>query len=210
MGSSKSANALMVRYNYLERKMKTLLLKPRIDNRDGEKTIMSRMGLAADCEFVEDFIEYAKNNWMTINGPIDNIIELHDNTEPKLENKTEWEQYSCIIIDEAQFMKQEEVDFMAHIVDFYNIPVICYGLRTDFQSKFFPGAHRLMEIADVIEMIPTVCWCGKKANYNARFSDGKIIRSGAQVVLGGNDSYIALCRKHFVLGMVVPPEKGEW
>lgn len=207
MGSSKTANALMVRYNYFERDRKVILLKPKIDTRDGERTITSRIGLSAECDFVEDFIDYAKTHWMTVSGPTNDIIQLHDNTTPRQEAAADWQQYACIIIDEAQFMEPWQVDFMAHLVDFYRIPVICYGLRTDFRNVFFPGAHRLMELADAIEQIPTVCWCGKKAHCNARIFNEKIIHEGEQVFLGGNESYIALCRKHYTMGLIKkPPE----
>ena len=84
--------------------------------------------------------------------------------------------------------------------DFYNIPVICYGLRTDFRNRLFPGSRRLMEIADVIEEVPTVCWCGKRAQCNTRYANGKIVREGAQIMLGSNESYVALCRKHYKEG----------
>ena len=183
MGSSKTANALMVRYNYLERGQNVILLKPRLDNRDGERVISSRIGLSADCEFVEDFIETVRSEW----DPSGKAPDV-----------------AAVIIDEAQFMTCEQVEFMAYIVDHYRIPVICYGLRTDFQSKMFPGASRLFELADAIEQIPTVCWCGKKAHFNARVRDGKIVREGAQVFLGGNESYIALCRRHFMSGQIHP------
>lgn len=177
MGSSKTANALMVRYNYLERGMKVILLKPRLDKRDGEKVIVSRIGLNAPCEYVEDFICMAQERWKS---PADTAG------------------YSAVIIDEAQFMTREQVDFMAHVVDDLEVPVICYGLRTDFRSEMFPGSARLFELADVIEQIPTVCWCGKKAQFNARIVNGRMADTGDQVFLGGNESYIALCRKHFM------------
>ena len=186
MGSSKTANALMVRYNYIERGQKVLMLKPKVDNRDGDqKIVSSRIGISAPCEYIDEFITYAKEHW---HSPEDT------------------ENYACIIVDEAQFMTCQEVEYMAYIVDFLNIPVICYGLRTDFQSKMFPGAARLFELADVIEQVPTVCWCGKKAHFNARFVDGKIVREGEQVFIGGNESYIALCRRHFTLGWLKDPE----
>ncbi len=94
------------------------------------------------------------------------------------------------------------MDWLSDVVDCGEVPVICYGLRTDFQSNFFPGSMRLLEIADKIEEVKTVCWCGRKATNNARIHDGKIVRDGAQVVMGGNESYVALCRKHFKLGML--------
>ena len=186
MGSSKTANALMVRYNYLERGRKVVLLKPRVDTRDGEIVIRSRMGLSAPCEYVEDFVAYAGEKW---------------------KSREDCSDVSCIIIDECQFMTPEQVDFMADIVDDLDIPVICYGLRTDFQSHLFPGAARLFELADIIEQVPTICWCGKKAHFNARVIDGKIVREGEQVFLGANESYVALCRRHFRMGMVKKPEE---
>ena len=107
---------------------------------------------------------------------------------------------NAILVDEAQFLSPEEVDALSDIVDFYEIPVLCYGLRTDFLNHLFPGSRRLMEIADVIEEVPTVCWCGKRAQCNTRYSNGKIVREGAQIMLGSNESYVALCRKHYKEG----------
>ena len=178
MGSSKTANALMVHYNYIERGSNAVLLKPQLENRDGEKIIKSRIGLESECCYVEDFITEIGTNWDAAR------------------------KYDAVIVDECQFLSAEQVDWLSDLVDFAEIPVICYGLRTDFQSKFFPGSKRLMEIADKIEEIKTVCWCGRKAAINARISDGKIVRNGEQVMMGGNESYIAICRKHFKLGML--------
>ena len=178
MGSSKTANALMVNYNYHERGSNSILLKPKLENRDGDTIIKSRIGLQAECRYVEDFISEIGTDWEAA------------------------KKYSALIIDESQFLTEEQVDWLTDVVDFANIPVICYGLRTDFQSKFFPGAKRLMEVADKIEEIKTVCWCGRKAAINARIHDGKIVRDGEQVMMGGNESYIALCRKHFKLDML--------
>ncbi|MBP3218163.1 MAG: thymidine kinase [Lachnospiraceae bacterium] len=178
MGSSKTANALMVRYNYEEKGQHAVLLKPRLDNRDGEQILHSRIGLSAKCEFVEDFL----STWNPDN-PYD-----------------EGRAIAAIIVDEAQFLTREQVEALSDLVDFSNIPVICYGLRTDFTGTLFDGARRLMELADRIEEIPTVCWCGKRAHFNARFAEGKIVRTGEQVLLGANDSYVSLCRKHFKEG----------
>ena len=178
MGSSKTANALMVHYNYIERGSNAVLLKPQLENRDGEKIIKSRIGLESECCYVEDFITEIGTNWDAA------------------------KKYDAVIVDECQFLSAEQVDWLSDLVDFAEIPVICYGLRTDFQSKFFPGSKRLMEIAYKIEEIKTVCWCGRKAAINARISDGKIVRNGEQVMMGGNESYIAICRKHFKLGML--------
>lgn len=174
MGSSKTANALMVRYNYLEKGYQAYLLKPATDTRDGKDTIKSRIGLHAECEIVSNFLQRLP----------DMVFDRH----------------SVIVIDEAQFMTPEEVEAFAHIVDEHDITVICYGLMTDFQSQLFSGSKRLCELADRIEEIPTLCWCGKKAHFNMRFNNGKVVRSGAQVMLGGNESYVPLCRKHFFEG----------
>ena len=181
MGSSKTANALMVRYNYIEKGQKVILLKPSIENRDGYNIIKSRIGLSAECELVEDLLEKIKQ--MEKSGD-------------------EWNDADVIIIDEAQFLNTEQINELARIVDDYHISVICYGLRTDFTSHLFEGAKRLMELADVIEEIPTICWCGKKAQFNARVKDGQIARNGEQIEMGGNESYVALCRKHYMSGKI--------
>ena len=174
MGSSKTANALMVRYNYLEKGKKVELLKPDIENRDGKMKIKSRVGLEAECKYVSTFLrEFLSSPY----------------------------ELDAIIIDEAQFMNEKEVEDFAYIVDIFDIPVICYGLRTDFQTKLFPGSKRLLELADVIEEIPTICFCGKKAQFNARIIDGKVALLGDQVMMGGNDSYVSLCRKHYRKGI---------
>lgn len=184
MGSSKSANILMVRYNYEERGQYAILLKPRTDDRDGEHKIQSRIGLSAPAEYVNDFLKEISKLW---NGK---------ETEYLYHGK----KVNAILVDEAQFLSPEEVDALSDIVDFYEIPVLCYGLRTDFLNHLFPGSRRLMEIADVIEEVPTVCWCGKRAQCNTRYSNGKIVREGAQIMLGSNESYVALCRKHYKEG----------
>lgn len=178
MWSSKTANTLMVRYNYIEKWQHPVLLKPRAENRDGEFILRSRIGLEAQCEIVEDFIRDFK--WGT--SDID-----------------------AIIIDEAHFLSKEQIDFFAQIADEYGIPVLCYGLRSDFKSELFAGSKRLFEIADVIEEIPTVCWCGKRAHFNARIMDGKIVREGEQFLLGGNESYASLCRRHYLSGDISSP-----
>ena len=184
MGSSKSANILMVRYNYEERGQYAILLKPRTDDRDGEHKIQSRIGLSAPAEYVDDFLKEISKLW---NGK---------ETEYLYHGK----KVNAILVDEAQFLSPEEVDTLSDIVDFYEIPVLCYGLRTDFLNHLFPGSRRLMEIADVIEEVPTVCWCGKRAQCNTRYSNGKIVREGAQIMLGSNESYVALCRKQYKEG----------
>ena len=110
--------------------------------------------------------------------------------------------YDAIIVDEAQFLSRNQIDALSDIVDNYNIPVLCYGLRTDFQSNAFEGSARLLELADELIETSTVCWCGRKARFNARVCDGHIVRDGAQVQMGGNESYVALCRRHFKQGKI--------
>ncbi|MGM9947731.1 thymidine kinase [Floccifex sp.] len=176
MGSSKSANALMVLYNYEERNQKPILLKPNIDVRDGKNIVKSRIGLTHSCELLNEFLD-----------------KYHQNPDYV-------KQFDAIIVDEAQFARPEEIDDLSDIVDFYNVPVLCYGLRCDFQNHSFPGSMRLLEISDEIKEIKTICWCGKKALCNARYNELGIVKEGSQVVLGSNESYISLCRKHFKEG----------
>ncbi len=181
MGSSKTANALMVAYNYYERGKQALLVKPRLDTRD-EGVIRSRMGLEQKCIYVED------------------MIQMTDEEIGK---------YDCVIVDEAQFCKKSDIEFFVHIVDDLELPVICYGLRTDFRRELFEGSMWLLAWADVIEELKTVCWCGQGASCNTRFNgDGQIIRTGAQVVVGGNDSYTALCRRHYKEGNLGPKRRS--
>ncbi len=184
MGSSKSANILMVRHNYEERGQYAVLLKPRTDSRDAQYEIKSRMGLSAPAGYVDEFLADVKELWSR-----DSAEYIYNGRK-----------VDAILVDEAQFVSPEEIDILSDIVDFYHIPVLCYGLRTDFQNKLFPGSHRLMEIADVIELVPTVCWCGKRAQCNTRYADGKIVKEGEQIFLGSNESYVALCRKHYKEG----------
>lgn len=179
MGSSKTANAIMVRHNYLERGQRVLMLKPRLDSRDGTTMIASRCGLSCECEFVEDLDRFSIR------------------------------EYDCVIVDEAQFLTKQQVQQLVEIVDEENVPVIAYGLRCDFQGNFFEGSRWLMAWADTIEEVKTICWCGKKAICNARVSNGKVIKTGEQIVLGGNESYVSLCRKHWSSGTLQAPEHGQ-
>lgn len=173
MGSSKTANALMTEYNYSERGQKALLGKTNIDTRNGIYKIKSRIGLEKDCVLLSD------------------ICAMGDD---------ELKFYDAIIVDEIQFATSEQIDFLARIVDQLSLPVLCYGLRTDFQTRLFEGSRRLLELADEIKEVKTVCWCGKKATCNARYNEQGIVREGSQVLLGANDEYVALCRKHFMEG----------
>ncbi len=171
MGSSKSAQALITKFNYEERGMSVWLIKPSIDDRDGANIIRSRIGLQATAQVIP---------------PAENIIDAYKSAG----------HHDVIISDESQFFTPEQIDQLRWIVDNHNVPVLCFGLRTDFLTCFFPGARRLMELADSISEIKTVCSCGKKATVNARIDEnGRIITQGSQVMLGGNDSYIAMCHK---------------
>lgn len=181
MNSSKTANALMVAYNYAERGQRALLVKPGTDNRDGHAPfITSRIGLSLPAVLLEDFNEMGAEALS---------------------------QYHCIIVDEAQFLSENEVERLTWIVDELGIPVICYGLRTDFLGHFFEGSQALLRLADTIEEIKTVCWCGRKATCNARINEeGKMVTEGPQVLIGGNDRYVAVCRRHYRLQQPYKPE----
>ncbi len=171
MGSSKSAQALITKFNYEERGMKVWLIKPAMDDRDGVGIIKSRIGL---------------NETADVLKPEDSLLEGFK----KLEKK------DVIIVDECQFLTAEQIDDLRFIVDNYNIPVLCFGLRTDFMTKLFPGSLRLFEVADSISEIKTICSCGSKAIVNARIDEaGNVISEGEQVFIGGNESYIAMCHK---------------
>lgn len=179
MGSSKTAQALITKYNYEENDLKVWLIKPSADMRDGQNILRSRIGLEAEVEFIP---------------PQTDIYSLFD--------KTQKGNCDVIIVDECQFMTAEQIDQLRYIVNDYNIPVMCFGLRTDFQCHLFPGSGRLMEVADTIQEIKTICDCGAKATVNARIDGmGHIVTEGAQVMLGGNDSYIAMCHKCWIRGI---------
>ncbi len=167
MGSSKTANAVMVQYNYQERGRKVLMLKPKLENRDGATIVRSRCGLEAQCRFVEELGEIS----------LDGI--------------------ECVIVDESHFLTAEQVKQLVDIVDERDIPVICYGLRSDFRGELFEGSRELLRWADTIEEIKTICWCGRKATFNARVQNGHIVREGEQIMMGGNSAYVSLCRRHW-------------
>ena len=171
MGSSKTAQALITRFNYMELGMSVWLIKPSVDTRDGADVIKSRIGLEARAQVIT---------------PEQDIIDEYQK-QPG---------HDVIIADEAQFFTPAQIDQLRQLVDEEDIPVLCFGLRTDFLTHFFPGAQRLMELADSLTEIKTVCACGRKATVNARIDEsGRIITQGDQVFLGGNDSYVAMCHK---------------
>lgn len=169
MGSSKTAQALITKFNYEERGMNVWLLKPSIDCRDGEMLLRSRIGLEAAAEVVR---------------PEDDIRALYAARG----------KHDVVIVDECQFLTPEQIEQLRELVDLENLPVLCFGLRTDFLTHLFPGSRRLFELADSITEIKTICECGSKATVNARIDgEGHVVTEGAQVLLGGNDSYVAMC-----------------
>ena len=179
MGSSKTAQALITKYNYEENDLQVWLIKPSADVRDGQQILRSRIGLEAEVEVIPPSMDVWERFRDTRLGRCD-----------------------VIIVDECQFLTEQQIDQLRAIVNENNIPVMCFGLRTDFQTRLFPGSRRLMEIADTIQEIKTICDCGAKATVNARIdSQGHIITQGEQVVLGGNDSYIAMCHKCYIRGI---------
>ena len=173
MGSSKSAQALITKFNYEERGMRVWLMKPAADTRYGVDKVHSRIGLEQ---------------------PADAITEDMDLYE--LFRDREREFYDVIIVDEAQFLEPTHVEQLRDSGDNYNVPVLCFGLRTDFRTKLFPGSARLFELADSVTELKTVCTCGGKAMVNARVdAEGSIITEGEQFLLGGNESYRPMCYK---------------
>ena len=171
MGSSKSAQALITKFNYEELGMSVWLIKPSVDNRDGADIVRSRIGLQAHAQIIT---------------PEESIHQAYQAAG----------RHDVIISDESQFFTPSQIEELRDMADQEDVPVLCFGLRTDFLTHFFPGSQRLMELADSITEIKTVCSCGKKATVNARIdANGRIITEGSQVMLGGNDSYVAMCHK---------------
>ena len=179
MGSSKTAQALITKYNYEENDLNVWLIKPGTDTRDGETILRSRIGLQSPAEVI---------------APGTDIYRLFQDTQAG--------RCDVVIVDECQFLTEQQIDQLRALVNDYNLPVMCFGLRTDFQTRLFPGSLRLMEVADTIQEIKTICDCGAKATVNARIDgQGHIVTEGAQVELGGNDRYIAMCHKCYVRGI---------
>ena len=169
MGSSKTATALMKKFSFEEKNRKVALIKPSIDNRDGKTIVKSRVGLF--CEALTVSPNEKITDVVLKNGPFD-----------------------VIIVDEAQFLKKEQVDELREITN-NGTMVMCYGLKTDYMGKLFEGSKRLIELADSIREIQSMCKCGRKAIINARYNENKIIYDGEQIDIGGNDKYVALCHQ---------------
>ncbi|WP_150523931.1 thymidine kinase [Roseibium sediminis] len=176
MNAGKSTVLLQASYNYVERGMNTLLMIAAIDDRAGKGRIASRIGLGSDAE---------------IFGSADDIFEHVART---MDEKP----VHAVFVDEAQFLTEEQVWQLARVADQLRVPVMCFGLRTDFQGKLFPGSAALLAIADNLKEIKTICWCGRKATMVARLDEnGRFAEEGNQVVIGGNDTYVSLCRHHW-------------
>jgi thymidine kinase len=176
MNAGKSTVLLQSSYNYHERGMRTLLFTPALDTRAGPDRIKSRIGLeAAALTLRED----------------ENIFE-------HVKGAHAAQPVACVLVDEAQFLTRAQVEQLTDVADDLNIPVLCYGLRTDFQANLFPGSAALLALADTLVELKTICHCGRKATMNLRVGpDGRGVREGAQVEIGGNDRYVAMCRRHF-------------
>ena len=176
MGSAKTALLLTTAYNFEERNMRYVCMKPVIDTRDKKNVIRSRIGIERECKWIypeSDLYEMAREAFREAGGIVD------------------W-----FLVDEAQFLAPEQVDQLSRVVDDYGSNVICYGLRTDFKTRLFEGSRRLFEIADTIDEIKSTCSCGHKTIVNARIdANGDIVSEGQQVEIGGDESYIAVCSK---------------
>lgn len=179
MNSGKSGMLLMQAHQFEERGIPFLCFKSIIDTRDGEDVIVSRVGIKRECISID-----VKDNLYDI------IYNYTANALLEGMEKPLW-----ILVDECQFLSREQVGQLAMIVDKLNINVMCYGLRTDFRTNLFEGSKRLMELADSIEEVKTLCHCGNKAIVNARFNNGELVTEGDQIVIGGNDMYTSICRK---------------
>jgi len=176
MNAGKSTSLLQSAYNYQERGMTPLLLTAEIDNRYSVGKVTSRIGLEAGAHL------FNQGN---------NLFEM-------VSEQNENETIDCVLIDESHFLSKEQVKQLGQVVDTLDIPVLCYGIRTDFRGELFPGSKHLLAWADNLNELKTVCHCGRKATMVVRLdSDGKVVSDGDQVVIGGNDQYQSMCRRHF-------------
>ena len=182
MNAGKSIDLIKVAYNYEERGQTVLALVPAVDDRYGRGVITSRIGVQREATIVRDDT---------------NILEL-------FMKENERKHIDCVLVDEAQFLKKHHVLELVEIVDSFEVPVLTYGLKNDFRNEMFEGSYYMLIYADKIEEIKTICWCGRKATMVARVVDGKIVKSGDQIVVGGNDMYVSLCRKHYNDGRLGP------
>ncbi|MCI5698600.1 MAG: thymidine kinase [Clostridiales bacterium] len=182
MNAGKSIELIKVAYNYEERGKRVLTLVPSADNRYGTGVITSRIGIQRQATMVSND---------------SNILEIFMREKEKAD-------IDCVLIDEGQFLKKHHVQELVEIVDSFDVPVLVYGLKNDFRNEMFEGSYYLLIYADKIEEIKTICWCGRKATMVARIVDGEFVKKGEQVVIGGNDMYVSLCRKHYNDGRFKP------
>lgn len=190
MNAGKSTQLLQVRHNYHERHQRTLLMKPELDDRDGRDQIRPRIG--------------------GIVAQVDVLVRPDLDLKALIEaDLTRNGRLDCVIVDEAQFLTPDQVRQLCTVADFLGVPVMAYGLRADFRGHLFPGSAVLMALADDIEELKTICWCGKKATMNARIIDGHVAMEGPQVLIGGNETYTSLCRRHWALDQALPPEMAQ-
>lgn len=182
MNAGKSIELIKVAYNYEEREKRVLTLVPSVDDRYGLGIVTSRIGIQRPAVMVSDDT---------------NILELFltENAQQKID---------CVLVDECQFLKKHHVQELVEIVDSCDVPVLAYGLKNDFKNELFEGSYYMLVYADKIEEIKTICWCGRKATMVARVVDGKFVKQGEQVLVGGNDMYVSLCRKHYNDGRLEP------
>jgi thymidine kinase len=175
MNAGKSLELIRVAYNYEERGMRVLVLTPAVDDRGGPGRVVSRTGIMREALPIRDET---------------NLLALFMEEDAR-------EKIACVLIDEGQFLKKHHIQELTEIVDSCDAPVMVYGLKNDFKNELFEGSYYLLVYADKIEEIKTICWCGRKATMVARVIDGKFVKSGEQVVIGGHDMYVSLCRKHY-------------
>lgn len=175
MNAGKSIELIKVAYNYEERGKKVLVLVPAVDDRFGEGIVASRIGVSREATVINDETNLLK-------------LFMEENEKQKID---------CVLVDECQFLHKHHVQELVEIVDSYDTPVLAYGLKNDFRNELFEGSYYMLVYADKIEEIKTICWCGRKATMVARIVDGKFVKSGEQIVIGGNDMYVSLCRKHY-------------
>lgn len=182
MNAGKSLELIKVAYNYEERGKNVLTLVPAVDDRYGVGLVTSRIGVQREAMIIKDNT---------------NILDLflRENEKHKIE---------CVLIDECQFLKKHHVQELVEIVDSCDVPVLAYGLKNDFRNELFEGSYYMLIYADKIEEIKTICWCGRKATMVARVVDGEFVKHGEQVLIGGNDMYVSLCRKHYNDGRLGP------
>ena len=175
MNAGKSIEVIKVAYNYEERGKNVLVLVPYVNDRQDGTIVSSRIGISRPATPV---------------GEDESIIDIFMRENDK-------EHIDCVLVDECQFLKKHHVEELTEIVDSFEVPVLAYGLKNDFRNELFEGSYYMLIFADKIEEIKTICWCGRKATMVARLADGKIVKQGDQIVIGGNEMYVSLCRKHY-------------